>query len=64
MSQLEAHHQHQKEAKKQEQQRGHSVLDPDDLVVGAEDVLAEETRLMMRVTVRRIGRARVGVGGC
>ena len=62
MSQLEAHRQHQEEAEKQEKQRRHSVLDADDLVVGAEDVLAEETRLMMRVTVRRVGRARVGVG--
>ena len=54
---LPAHRRHQQEAEEQEEQRGDAILNPDDLVVGREKVLAHEARLFMSVRlVRRVCR--------
>jgi len=47
MRNLPAHQQHQEKSEQQETQRGESVLDANDLMVGGENVFAPETRIKM-----------------
>jgi hypothetical protein len=47
MRNLPAHQQHQEKAEQQKAERGKSVLDANDLVVGGKNVLAPEARLVM-----------------
>jgi hypothetical protein len=51
IGELPAHHQHQTKAEKHEQERGHAVLQADDLVVGGKDVFPPKPKLMMRLVV-------------
>ena len=50
--QLLAHDQHQHETKKQEHQRGDTVLDADDFVIGTEDIFRPKALLMVMLFVR------------
>jgi len=61
MRDLPAHHQHQAKAEQQEEQRRDTVLNPDDLMVGGKNVVAEEAAFFV---VRLVGsRMKTGVGG-
>ena len=50
---LQSHQQHQAEAEEQEAERRHPVLNPDPLVIGGEDVFADEG-LVMLFTMRAV----------
>ena len=51
MRDLPAHHQHQEKSEQQETQRGKTVLDADDFVVGRKNIPAPKIRLGMLVAV-------------
>ena len=57
MRELPAHHKHEHEAEEEKDEAGEPVLDPDDLVIGREDVFAPPVQLMvivMRVVMTRM----------
>ena len=49
--QLPAHHHHEREAEKQEDQPGDHVLDPDHLVIRREDVFPPPAELVVIVAI-------------
>ena len=54
IGELPAHQHHQREAKQEEQQACDGVLDPDDLVVGGEDVRTPEAERLVMGLVRAV----------
>jgi hypothetical protein len=63
MRNLPAHAQHQEKTKQQKTQRGQTVLDADDLVVGGENIFLQEPRLVVMMGFVR-SRVRVWMCGC
>ncbi len=62
MRDLPAHHEHQEKAEEQEAKSGHSVLNPDDLMIGGKNVLAPKTQFFLVDFVN--SRVRDGLSGC